>query len=95
MQAMNESEKKADNAETKRRVKEDKDLSSAFIACFSTEAGRLVIDHLKSNFAVGLPIFCKASHRGLEDPLIDAAVKDGNHEVIRYITTRLDLSYNK
>jgi hypothetical protein len=90
---MNDKEKKADSAEIKRQIKEDQLLSDDMVAVFASESGRRVLDHLKQNFAVGLPLFCKASHRGIEEPLIDAAIKDGNHEVIRYIETRLELSY--
>ena len=73
----------------------DNQLADDFVEVFGTEAGRRVIAHLREQFEVGLPIFVSKDFRRIDDPAIDAAVKDGNHEVIRHIETTLTDSYNQ
>lgn len=74
--------------------KEKNQLAEDFQTCLGHEAGDRLLRHLKAHFAVGLPVFVKASHRAIDDPMIDAAVKDGNHEVVRYIEATLNLTYS-
>ena len=73
--------------------KEQDQLADDFQTCLGHEAGQRLLEHLKENFAVGLPVFTKSTHRTVEDPTIDAAIKDGNHEVVRYIERTLTESY--
>jgi hypothetical protein len=71
-------------------------LKSDLIECFGGESGDRVIRHLKKQFEVGMPIFCKAEARTKhDDPLYDALIRDGNHEVVRYIEDVTKLSYTR
>lgn len=72
------------------------DLLDTFQQCVGGEQGNKLIQHLKAKFGVGLPIFVKASARDKhDDPLYDALIRDGNHEVIRYMEEMLNLAYTK
>ena len=68
-----------------------------FITCFGGEHGARMIAHLKEKFAVNLPVFQHKEStlpQKHHDPMIDAAIRDGNHEVIQYILSETNQSYD-
>lgn len=80
----------------KRAEKDAQDLLDTFQQCVGGEAGNKLIGHLKAKFGYGLPIFVKESARDKhDDPLYDALIRDGNHEVIRYIEEMLTIAFTK
>ena len=83
----------ADKKTQKRIDDANSQLAGDVQASLGHDEGRRLIAHLKDQFGVGLPIFVTSAHRRIDDPIIDAAVRDGNHEVIRYLNEILDLSY--
>ena len=80
----------------KRSEQDAQELLDVFQATVGGEPGNKLIQHLKAKFCYGLPIFVKASARDKhDDPLYDALIRDGNHEVIRYMEEMLNLAYTK
>ncbi len=80
----------------KRSDQDAQELLDVFQSTVGGEAGNKLIQHLKAKFEYGLPIFVKASARNKhDDPLYDALIRDGNHEVIRYFEEMLKLAYTK
>ena len=82
----------AKSAECKQN-KADTLLAGDVQTCLGDDEGRRLLAHLKDTFEVGLPVFVPSNRRKLEDPLTDAATRDGNHEVVRYLEEILNLSY--
>jgi hypothetical protein len=80
----------------KRAEKDAQELLDVFQQCVGGETGNKLLGHLKAKFEYGLPIFVKESGRDKhDDPLYDALIRDGNHEVIRYIEEMVKIAYTK
>lgn len=65
-----------------------------FVNCFGHDSGRRMIEHLKEKFQTGLPLFQKKENRqNHDDPLYDALIRDGQHEVVRHIESETNYAY--
>ena len=87
---------KEQSEKARKRIEKDaQELLDVFAQCVGGETGNKLIGHLKAKVVYGLPIFVKDAHRDFADVKVDAAIRDGNHEVIRYIEEMVKIAYTK
>jgi hypothetical protein len=74
------------------RTREMQRIANAYKRVFATEDGQTVLNNLKAYFEFGRPCF-KRPMPGLAYDPIAAALRDGNHEPIMLIESKLRMPF--